>query len=227
MFTGLILGMGDVTRVTPGTEEARFTIRALFPAPAWVTGESISVNGVCLSVETFDAVGFTAYASQETLRISNLKHLRSGSRVNLERALSLGDRLGGHMVSGHVDGIARVTSITSAGSSLRIRAHFPAEFAAQVIPKGSVALDGVSLTVNACGPDFLEVNVIPETQRSTTIAGWKVAQELNFETDLIGKYVQRMLGAYQAPHQGTGPDAATFPARSGGLTLDMLRENGF
>lgn len=215
MFTGLILGMGEVIRVAPGTGESRFGFRPLFPLSDWVKGESIAVNGVCLSVETFDKASFTAYASQETLRLSNLGELRQGSKVNLERALSLGDRLGGHMVSGHADGIAVVESIQDAGSSKRIRVSFPEQFASQVIPKGSVALDGISLTINACGPDFLEVNVIPETQETTTIGSWTTGRKLNFETDMIGKYVERMLSAWKA----AAPESR--------LTMDFLRENGF
>lgn len=207
------MGMGEVTAIAPGNAESRFTFRPLFPPPAWHRGESIAVNGVCLSVETFDAQSFTAYASQETLRLSTLGLLRRGDKVNLERALALGDRLGGHLVSGHADGIAHVESIGDAGSSKAIRVRFPEEFSAQVIPKGSVALDGVSLTINRCGPGFLEVNVIPETRQSTCIDAWKTGQALNFETDLIGKYVERMLSAWKK-----GPKESR-------LSMDFLREN--
>ena len=213
MFTGLVMGMGEVAAIAPGSGESRFTLRPLFSPPTWVKGESIAVNGVCLSVETFDAHSFTAYASQETLRLSNLGVLRRGGKVNLERALALGDRLGGHMVSGHADGTAVVESIRDAGSSKAIRVRFPEEFSPQVIAKGSVALDGVSLTINLCGTGFLEVNVIPETLQTTTIGFWKTGQILNFETDLIGKYVERMLHAWKES-----------PAQSR-LTMDFLRDN--
>ena len=215
MFTGLVMGMGEVARITPGDGESRFAFRPLFPAPAWVKGESIAINGACLSVETFDKTSFTAYASRETLSRTNLGALSVGGRVNLERALAMGDRLGGHMVSGHVDGLAEVESIRKAGSSLIVRVRFPEEFSAQVIPKGSVALDGVSLTVNQCGPGFLEVNVIPETQQTTTVGSWTTGRQLNFESDLIAKYVERMLG----PWRETTPQSR--------LTLDFLRDNGF
>lgn len=207
--------MGEISRITPASNESRFTIRTLFPAPEWVKGESIAVNGVCLSVETFDKESFTAYASAETLGISALDGLRRGSKVNLERALAMGDRLGGHMVSGHVDAVATVESMTPAGSSLRVRVAFPEEFSSQVIAKGSVALDGISLTINACGQGFLEVNIIPETQQSTTISQWQPGRRINFETDLIGKYVQQMLGAWQTK----APESK--------LSMDFLRENGF
>ena len=214
MFTGLVMGMGEVARITPGDGESRFAFRPLFSAPAWVKGESIAINGACLSVETFDKTSFTAYASRETLSRTNLGALSVGGRVNLERALALGDRLGGHMVSGHVDGLAEVESIRKAGSSLIVRVRFPEEFSAQVIPKGSVALDGVSLTVNQCGPGFLEVNVIPETQQTTTVGSWVAGRRLNFESDLIAKYVERMLGPWDKKPESR-------------LTLDFLRDNGF
>ncbi|MDR0338838.1 MAG: riboflavin synthase [Desulfovibrio sp.] len=214
MFTGLVLGMGEVLRVGRGAGECRFTFRPLFGVDDWVKGESVAVNGVCLSVEDFDKTAFNAYASHETLRLSNLGDLGAGDRVNLERAMALGDRLGGHLVSGHADGIAVVESVLAAGSSRVIRARYPSAFAPQVIAKGSVALDGVSLTINACGDGFLEVNVIPETQRSTTVASWTPGRKLNFETDMIGKYVEKMLAAWK-------------DAPASRLTMDFLKENGF
>jgi len=207
------MGLGEVDGIAPGSAESRFTFRPLFPDPVWVKGESIAVNGVCLSVETFESRTFTAYASRETLHLSNLGSLRRGERVNLERALALGDRLGGHLVSGHVDGIAHIESIRDAGSSKIIRICFPTEFSAQIIPKGSVALDGVSLTINQCGSGFLEVNVIPETRQATTVGSWKTGQALNLETDMLGKYVERMLLAWkESPKESR-------------LTMDFLREN--
>lgn len=215
MFTGLVLGMGEVTRATPGAGESRFAFRPLFAVTGWIKGESVAVNGVCLSVESFDSSGFTAYVSRETLRLSNLGALKAGDRVNLERALALGDRLGGHMVSGHADGTATVESNTAAGSSRVIRVRFPEEFSSQVIPKGSVALDGVSLTINACGQDWLEVNVIPETRTTTTVGLWTQGRALNFESDMIGKYVERMLRPWRES-QGRGK-----------MTLDFLRDSGF
>ncbi len=215
MFTGLVIGMGEVTRIAPGSDESRFSFNPLFPVANWVRGESIAVNGVCLSVETFNSSSFTAYASHETLRLSNLGALRRGDRVNLERALALGDRLGGHMVSGHADGVAQIESVRQAGQSRVFRVLFPEEFSSQVIPKGSVALDGVSLTVNACGQGYLEVNVIPKTQESTTIGTWTAGRTVNFESDLIGKYVERMLRAFRDTSE---------PSR---MTMDFLRDNGF
>jgi riboflavin synthase len=160
---------------------------------AFVKGESIAVNGACLTVESFNSGCFTAYASAETLKCTNLAFLRQGDMVNLERALHLGDSLGGHLVSGHVDALSEVIKISSSGSSLALRLSFPAELSGQIVAKGSVALDGVSLTVNACGENFFDVNVIPATQSATTVSGWRAGRKVNLETDLIGKYVERIL----------------------------------
>jgi riboflavin synthase len=219
MFTGLVQGMGRVEAVEARGAETRLRIRALFDLKQIVLGESIAVNGACLTVETAGENWFTAYASAETLRHTNLGGLKSGSVANLERALALGDRLGGHLVSGHVDCVALVTGSEPAGESRIYTLSFPAEHGAYVIQKGSVTLDGISLTVNACGPDSLSVNIIPSTQRETTISGWTPGTRVNMETDLIGKYVRNMLGAWMTEGQGAKPASK--------LSMDFLRENGF
>jgi len=170
MFTGLIQGKGRVESVEMRGAETRLKVRALFDLAQIVLGESIAVNGACLTVETCGENWFTVYASAETLKHTSLGGLKTGGAVNLERALALGDRLGGHLVSGHVDCLATVQDIKPAGESRVYTLAFPAEFGALVVPKGSVALDGISLTVNDCGPEFLSVNIIPATQRETTIS---------------------------------------------------------
>ena len=218
MFTGIIQGMGRVAAVDRSGSETRFTLRPDFALADYALGESIAVNGVCLTVETFGQGWFTAYASAETLSVTNLGALRVSSTVNLERALAMGDRLGGHIVSGHVDCLAEVVSVRQAGESRIYQLGFPAEFGTQVIPKGSVALDGISLTVNDCGRDYLEVNIIPATQRETTISGWTPGRRVNMETDVIGKYVQRMLAPWD------GGQATTQPSK---ITPDFLKEHGF
>lgn len=232
MFTGIINGQGDVLAVENRQGESRLTIQARYDLADIVVGESIAVNGACLTVETGAWRRFTAYASAETMGRTNLGRLKpGGSRVNLERALAVGDRLGGHIVSGHVDCVAKVLGVRQVGESRRIRVGFPASFGPEVIVKGSVALDGVSLTVNDCGPDFLEVNVIPETWRETTVAEWTPGTPVNMETDVLGKYVRRMLAPY-AGGSGHATGGAGEPDggekwREGGLSLDFLRENGF
>ncbi len=219
MFTGLINGQGSVLGMEPRGDETRLRIQALYNLDNIILGESIAVNGTCLTVEASGPRLFSAYASAETVRSTSLGSLKPGARVNLERALAVGDRLGGHIVSGHVDCVAEILLVQQQGESRRIRVGFPESFGSEVIRKGSVALDGISLTVNDCGPDFLEVNVIPETWRVTTIAQWVPGTRINMETDVIGKYVRRML----APHVGsTGEE----PERAG-VSLEFLRENGF
>jgi riboflavin synthase len=214
MFTGIIQGQGRLATVRRSGRERVLSIRALFALEALVAGESMAVNGACLTVESGGDGLFTAYASAETLTRTNLSLLRPDSLVNLERALAIGQRLGGHLVSGHVDCLATVQNVRDAGQSLLIRLGFPAEYGELVIPKGSVALDGISLTVNNCGDDFLEVNVIPETRRATTIAFWAPGTRVNMEADMIGKYVRRIL-------------ASRLAGTRTGLDEHFLREHGF
>lgn len=212
MFTGIIHGQGTVCALHSQGRETRLHIRALYALEHIVIGESIAVNGVCLTVESCQDRQFTAYASAETMQRSNLADLRINAHVNLERALAMGDRLGGHIVSGHVDCLATVRDMRSEGQSLRITLVFPEEYAPELIPKGSVALDGISLTVNDCDRASLHVNVIPETARVTTVGAWRAGMRVNMETDIIGKYVRRMLMPWQS---------------AGRITEDLLKQNGF
>jgi len=221
MFTGLVLGTGTVRSMERRGPDTRLRIEAGFDLPDIVQGESIAVSGVCLTAETFGPGWFTAFASAETLSVTNLGRLRVGSLVNLERAMAMGDRLGGHMVSGHVDCLAEVASVTPSGQSVRYRLSFPRERGVEVVTKGSVALDGISLTVNDCGLEWLEVNIIPETRTVTTVGRWDPGRPVNMETDLIAKYVRRMLGAWVG-EAGDGGDAATS-----GIDESFLRKHGF
>ena len=218
MFTGLVQGIGRIARIENRGRETRLGVSPCFDMAPYAAGESIAVNGVCLTVEEYGRDWFAAFVSAETLSMTNLGRLRPGSEVNLERALALGDRLGGHLVSGHVDCLARVDQSRLSGSSVFIRLTFPPEFGRQVIPKGSVALDGISLTVNACGKEYLEVNIIPATQSETIVSRWSTGSLVNMETDIIGKYVERMLAPWIAGRDDPG---------EGKLTLDFLRRNGF
>ncbi len=219
MFTGLVMGMGRIEAADNRGAETRFRITPLFTLSDIELGESIAVNGVCLTVETFGDNWFTAYASRETMSVTSLGELKVGSKANLERAMAMGDRFGGHIVSGHVDALASVEAVRPVGESKIYRLTFSAEHGKYVIPKGSVALDGISLTVNDCGPTWLEVNIIPETQKATTISGWNPGRNVNMETDVIGKYVERMV----APWTATGDK----PEKESKITMDYLREHGF
>lgn len=226
MFTGIIQCQGEVLAYRQGGGERRFRIRPHESFNKLIDGESIAVNGVCLSVENHDGQCFVAYASGETLAHTTLGTLNAGTQVNLERALALGDRVGGHLVSGHVDCVAVVASNVQRGESRCLRLEFPAAFGREVIPKGSVALDGISLTVNSCGEDFLEVNIIPDTQRRTNMRTWRPGSRVNMETDLVGKYVARLL----APWQVAGiscPSSNSHQPQPGGLSLETLRKSGF
>ncbi len=222
MFTGLIQGKGRIHALERRGAESRLEVRPLFELRDVALGESIAVDGVCLTVESWNASAggrFTVYASAETMSLTTLGRLRRGAEVNLERALALGDRLGGHLVSGHVDCLAVVERVIPAGESTIYRLSFPSRFAPQIVAKGSVALDGVSLTVNNCGLDFLEVNIIPATQRETTISAWTPGRQVNLETDILGKYVERMLLARESGQE--------HAAGGSGLSEEMLRRHGF
>jgi len=219
MFTGLVMGMGRIEAAENRGTETRFRIRPLFTLPDIELGESIAINGVCLTVETFDAGWFTAYASRETLSVTSLGNLKVGSSVNLERAMAMGDRFGGHIVSGHVDCLAEVAEVRPAGESKIYKFAFASSHGRYVIPKGSITLDGISLTVNNCGPDWLEVNIIPETRKATTISGWTAGTKVNMETDIIGKYVERMVTPWTTKNDGG--------KQKPGITMEYLAKHGF
>jgi riboflavin synthase len=219
MFTGLVMGMGRIEAAENRGSETRFRIRALCDLTDIELGESIAINGVCLTVETSGDQWFTAYASRETMSVTSLGDLKVGSEANMERAMAMGDRFGGHIVSGHVDALATVAEVRPAGESNIYKLSFDGAHGKYVIPKGSITLDGISLTVNDCGPDWLEVNIIPETQKATTISGWTAGRKVNMETDIIGKYVERMVQPWT--HGSDGQEEKQ------GITMEYLREHGF
>ncbi len=220
MFTGLIQGQGTITAIQAQGADKRLSLRTHFVLDALEMGESIAVNGVCLTVESGSSHSFTAFVSAESLTHTNIGLLSQGDVVNLERALAVGQRLGGHIVSGHVDCVATVADISLVGQSRCIRLHFPQQYSPEIISKGSVTLDGISLTVNACGPDFLEVNVIPETWSVTTVGAWKVGAKVNLETDIIGKYVRHMLSPFVTTGQGV-------TQKQSAITESLLQQHGF
>lgn len=193
-------------------------ITPLFPMDDCVLGESISVNGVCLTVTAIGPGGFSVDVSQETLSRSTLGFLREKEQVNLERALRLSDRLGGHLVAGHVDGMGKIIRKEQRDRSWFFKIQMQQELSRYTIEKGSIAVDGISLTINRCGETFVEVNIIPETARQTTILEKRTGDPVNIEVDLIGKYVEKFFQNKQSPSQGVA---------SSGITGKMLRKYGF
>jgi riboflavin synthase len=193
MFTGLIEGIGRVKEMARSGGDMRLTILAPFDVSECRIGESISVNGVCLSVTGLSQQAFTADVSGETLSRSTLGRLRQGEEVNLERAMRLTDRIGGHLVSGHVDGIGKIRKKEQKGNSWRLEIEIDPGAAKYTIEKGSIAVDGISLTINRCNDTGFEVNIIPQTAGETSILKKKVGDPVNIETDLIGKYVEKFL----------------------------------
>jgi riboflavin synthase len=212
MFTGLIETVGTVVKVDRRGAAARLVVTASFPPDELSLGDSIAVNGICLTLVGKEGGAFAFDVSPETLDRGGFRHLSGGSRVNLERALRLGDRLGGHIVTGHVDCSAQVTERRETSGNIVFVFRVPAEFSRYLVAKGSVAIDGISLTVNSVNGDSFSVNVIPHSAVQTTLQEKKPGDEVNIETDILGKYVERLL-----PCNGKGE----------GVTLDMLAKNGF
>lgn len=195
MFTGLIEALGAVaaTRELPSGRRLRIGTAI---GGELTLGDSIAVNGVCLTVVAFDASGFEAEVSPETLRVTNLADLRAGSTVNLERPLLPSDRLGGHFVQGHVDGVGHVADIRQEADFWWVSVGFPADLARYIVPKGSIAVDGISLTVAGLDRDSLTVQIIPHTWRHTNLHARSVGEAVNIECDIIGKYVVRGVEAF-------------------------------
>ena len=201
MFTGLVEGTGTVREREPREGGVAFTVASPL-ASELEEGESISVDGVCLSVTARDEETFRVEAIRTTLGRTTLGDLAPGRRVNLERALRVGDRLGGHMVQGHVDGVGEVTAVEEAGETVFVRVRMPDEVARVTVAHGSVALDGVSLTVNALDGRVAEVAIIPYTWEHTTMDRLAPGSRVNLEADLMGKYVERLMRPYLTGDDG-------------------------
>ncbi|QSX07722.1 riboflavin synthase [Alkalibacter rhizosphaerae] len=212
MFTGLIEEMGELAEIKRGTKSASLRIRAKTVLEDVKVGDSISVNGICLTVTSFDQTSFTVDVMPETLQRSSLGDAPSGARVNLERAMAMNGRFGGHIVSGHIDGTGRILSKTRDDNAVRIRITADKSILKYIIHKGSVTLDGISLTVASLGSQWFEVSIIPLTAADTTLLGKSVGDRINIECDLLGKYVERLM---------------TFQDSSKVMDLDYLMENGF
>jgi riboflavin synthase len=210
MFTGIVEEVGRVLRVVPGAQASEIRLETgLDPGPL---GASLAVDGVCLTVTSHSGREVGATVGPETLARSTLGALRPGDRVNLERPLRLSDRLGGHLVAGHVDAVGQIARARQVGPALAIDFAAPPEVMRYVVLKGSIAVDGISLTVNEVGEGGFGVTLIPHTLSATTLPGKPVGARVNLEADLIGKYVEKLLGAR---------------AHGAGVTLELLARHGF
>lgn len=220
MFTGIVEELGRVRAVRRGAGSLEIHITAPVVAADLAVGDSISVSGVCLTATRREADGFAADVSPETLQRTTLGRLQAGDPVNLERSMGAGGRFGGHVVLGHVDAVGTITAAVQEGNATRLRIAAPEAVMRYVAPKGSVAVDGVSLTVAAMGDGWFEASLIPHTLAVTTFGRRRVGDAVNLEADILAKYVERILEArlWQSP-------AVRPPER--GLTADLLRENGF
>ena len=193
MFTGLIEDVGTIGGLRLRQKSAVLTVKTKLPVRSMAHGASVAVNGACLTVVKKGLRSFTVDVSPETLQRTSLETLTIGSMVNLERPMRLADRLGGHLVTGHVDGVGAVAAIEKQGEFTIITFEVPAPLGALLVPKGSVAVDGISLTVNVCRKQRFSVAIIPFTLRHTNLRARRVGDKVNVETDLIGKYVQSFM----------------------------------
>lgn len=211
MFTGIIEETGKALRV----EHGGIWIQAKKVLEGTKTGDSIAVNGVCLTVVTIKSTEFMADVMPETLKRSSLGQLKAGSRVNLERAMAADGRFGGHIVSGHIDGTGTVASITKDSNAVRFQILAPEEILRGIVEKGSVAIDGISLTVTAVEKDRFEVSVIPHTLGETVLSDRKKGSVVNLENDIIGKYVERLLAFEKENAQSRTALTKEFLIRAG------------
>ena len=211
MFTGIIEEMGSVKTLRHEAGAARLVVSASMVLGGTAPGDSICVNGVCLTVVDMDKRGFSADVAVETLKVTNLGELKTGAKVNLERALQLSARIGGHLVSGHVDAVGRIREKREEGNGWRIFIDAPDTVLRYVIKKGSIAIDGISLTVADVDKKGFSIAMIPHMAKLTTLGFKSAGDSINLETDLIGKYVERLLA-------GRVED---------GVSLELLRKSGF
>jgi len=213
MFTGIVEDRGKVLKMEHRGEMRRLTLEVPFDLTEVQPGDSININGVCLTVVDKKGRAFSVDLSPETLQRATFTRVKEGDKVNLERALRFSDRLGGHIVTGHIDGIGVVTERRMEGDFLHLRIRIPQALTRYVVQKGSIAIDGISLTVNDCQRDWIQLTLIPYTLEKTTLVDKQVGDEVNVETDILGKYVERILD------RGRGT--------SRGIDLSFLKEHGF
>lgn len=222
MFTGIITASGLVRRMTKKGEDAILELETTLSLNDVKKGDSISVSGACLTLTSLSGGIFTVDVSAETLSKTTLRNLKPGERVNLEKALKVSDRLGGHIVLGHIDGTGRITEKKPRSGSVLFGFEIDPAWAKYVVVKGSITVDGVSLTVNTCENDKFYVNIIPYTAAETTLVIKKVGDEVNIETDIIARYVEKLLigDAINEPNKsGSGPQEK--------ISMEMLARYGF
>jgi riboflavin synthase len=220
MFTGIIEGLGTLSAIRPAGQGKRLTIDADYTLDQTQIGDSIAVNGACLTVVKVNLKRFEADLSPETLEASTFERAKIGDRVNLERAMRLSDRIDGHLVAGHVDGIGVIKERKKAGNAVIVTIGVPEALSRYMIHKGSIAIDGISLTINACEAKRIMVSIIPHTAERTTIGMKQNGDPVNLETDMIGKYVERFTQA--------GPVLSSKKTNaSPGIDMQFLAKSGF
>lgn len=216
MFTGLIEEVGTIDHIKRGADSSQITINSLIVIKDINIGDSISTNGICLTVIDFNTQSFTVDVMSETLKVTNLGTLLKGDKVNLERALRLQDRLGGHLVSGHVDGIGEIVDLKSEDNAKIITVSTQSKLLRYIIYKGSIAIDGISLTVFYVDDSIFKVSVIPHTNSITTLLDKNVGDTVNLECDIIGKYIEQLIKPTDAKDKSKAD-----------ISINFLRENGF
>lgn len=217
MFTGIVEEVGTMQGVRMGTTSGEIHLKASKVLEGTKLGDSIAVNGVCLTVTNMTADGFTADVMPETLRRSNLGQLRSGDPVDLERAMAADGRFGGHLVSGHIDGTGTITQLRKEGNAVWVRIQTTPEILRLIVEKGSITIDGISLTVATLGKNDFQVSIIPHTGSETILLAKKPGDMVNLENDIVGKYVEKLLT--------TPKEAGSEPESR--VTWEFLAENGF
>lgn len=217
MFTGIIEEIGKVKSIIKSAKSAKISINASKVLEDVKLGDSIATNGVCLTVTSFTKTEFTVDVMAETMRKSNLDLLSEGSAVNLERALRLGDRLGGHMVSGHVDGLGRIEGVMKEENAIWVTIGADSSLLRYVIPKGSIAIDGISLTVAYVDDSCFKVSVIPHTKDETTLLSKQMGSRVNLECDMVGKYIEKLV-------LGT---SSQLKEKEKSMDMEFLSKHGF
>lgn len=217
MFTGIVEEIGSIEGIKNGDKSSKLTIRGSKVLDKTKLGDSICTNGVCLTVTNIHSNSFEADVMAETLRKSNLGKLRIGSKVNLERALSLETRLGGHIVSGHIDGVGEIVSLVKEDNAIWVTIKTSSDVLRYIIYKGSVAIDGISLTVAYVDDETFKVSIIPHTLEKTILFTKVVGESVNIECDMIGKYVEKLLGLGNKQEK----------PKSSSISEDFLKANGF